>query len=516
METLKYTTSLLLLALFMVNPAHAGLESCRDPTPDEQLQLDLCSAHAGCLEVTSMISGCASITKKIKKWLASEKPELDPGEYKSERYAPPDASDLEQARKNKERLSQANYLAKSKSRQAYIELVVLDRSIKARLEKECQDPLKGYCRSVVLDAELLASRVNDFNSNADYVALQGKLTVESPAIAAPYGKLQEAAQEEFNRKMEEHKKSMREMDEKRPTGARQAETADTTTAVLKRRGSNSGAEMIQGAINQADQEERDRPAREARKRAEMARAAEQKRIEEEQAAANARAYEQQQAQKREEDSRDTAAALSTLLGTIATIEQGKADRAQARQEEQQRQLRAQQEQQRRANENRKGMDNAHQSTQGSSGYNACLKEGDIGCEAARTAPVNRNVEPVNNQSAYQALQERRVAEANQQIRQQEERYRLARQQAEIDAKRRAEQDKYYAPLTCTSMSSKRYGNGTIHCMQNNCGRTIEANHSGGMSSVSAGSCYSQFSDTVFYAACEKNNGFDRSRNQCVR
>lgn len=330
METLKYTTSLLLLALFMVNPAHAGLESCRDPTPDEQLQLDLCSAHLGCRLVTSMISGCANVTNKIKQWVASEKPELDPGEYKSERYAPPDASELELARKRNERRSQDKYLMESKSRQAYIELVVKDRSIKERLEKECQDPVKGYCRSVVLDAETLAHKVNDFNSNADYVALRGKLTVESPAIAAPYGKLQEAAQEEFNRKMEEHKKSMREMDEKRPTDARQADTADTT-AVLMRRGSNSGAEMIQGAIKQAEQEERDRPARVARERAEMARAAEQKRIADEQAAANARAYEQQQAWKREEDSRDTAAALSTLLGTIATIEQGKADRAQARQ-----------------------------------------------------------------------------------------------------------------------------------------------------------------------------------------
>lgn len=283
-------------------------------------------------------------------------------------------------------------------------------------------------------------------------------------------------------------------------------------AVLTRRGEKAGSAMIQGAINQADQEERDRPAREARERAEIARAAEQKRIADEQAAANARAYEQQQAQKREEDSRDTAAALSTLLGTIATIEQGKADRARARQEEQQRQIRAQQEQQRRADENRKGMDNA-QSTQGSVGYNACLKEGDIGCEAGR-ATANRNAEPVNNQRAYQALQERRAAEANQQIRQQEERYRLAQQQAEINAKRRAEENRYYAPLTCVKMSSMPYGNGTTPCVQNNCGRTIEVHGDGGMWSVGANNCFKWFK--TVYAACEKNNGFDRSRNQCVR
>lgn len=80
---------------------------------------------------------------------------------------------------------------------------------------------------------------------------------------------------------------------------------------------------------------------------------------------------------------------------------------------------------------------------------------------------------------------------------------------------KVEEDKYYAPLSCASLSSKPSGNRTIPCMQNNCGRTIEVHGNGGMWSAGAGKCLSM-AFTEFYAACEKNDGYDRSRNQCRR
>ena len=119
---------------------------------------------------------------------------------------------------------------------------------------------------------------------------------------------------------------------------------------------------------QKAQWEQDRPAREARERAAQARAAEEKRLasikaaaeqarvaEEERvanikAAAEARAYKQELARKREQDTREAGAALNSLLGVFAQMEQNKADKAQAQYDNQQRQLQTQQEQQRRAQE----------------------------------------------------------------------------------------------------------------------------------------------------------------------
>lgn len=210
MKSSRRSAALVLLVLLAANPAYAGLESCRDPTPDERFQLDLCSAHAGCRLVVALMDGCASVTNGIRRFFSSQKPELDPGEYQSDRNAPLGPSEIEQARKDNELYQRNQSLRESAARDAYNGLVVSDRSIKARLERYCGNPLDQGCKDAVQDAESLANRLNAYNNNPDHVALRGKLTAESPGIAAPYGKLQAAAWEETNRKSEELNKSIRE------------------------------------------------------------------------------------------------------------------------------------------------------------------------------------------------------------------------------------------------------------------------------------------------------------------
>lgn len=169
--------------------------------------------------------------------------------------------------------------------------------------------------------------------------------------------------------------------------------------------------------------ERDRPAREARERAAQARAAEEKRIASIKAAAEARAYEQERARKEAQDARETSEAIGTLLGAFAQMEQNKADRAQAQYDNQQRVLQAQQEQQRQVQE------------QQNKAYMA---------EAARAEAFNREAalsakqREADNLRAFQAQQERDVAERNRHAREVQDQYeRTAKQaQAEVDAKRK--------------------------------------------------------------------------------
>jgi hypothetical protein len=80
--------------------------------------------------------------------------------------------------------------------------------------------------------------------------------------------------------------------------------------------------------------------------------------------------------------------------------------------------------------------------------------------------------------------------------------------------------KYYPPLACAVQSTKSsYNNRQIMCLQNNCGRPIEA-HSfsrsagGGMWSVGPSRCYSWQADVYRQVGCEKNDGFDAARGMC--
>jgi len=83
-----------------------------------------------------------------------------------------------------------------------------------------------------------------------------------------------------------------------------------------RRGSNSATTLFQNAIDQAEQDERDRPARQARERAAKLRTAEQERLAPPQAGADARAL-QEQARQSEREARELAKALADLANAIA-------------------------------------------------------------------------------------------------------------------------------------------------------------------------------------------------------
>jgi hypothetical protein len=79
-------------------------------------------------------------------------------------------------------------------------------------------------------------------------------------------------------------------------------------------------------------------------------------------------------------------------------------------------------------------------------------------------------------------------------------------------------DKYYTPIiNCMGIRRAQNSNFTF-CIANDCNRTLEAHFSGGMVSVGAGRCapISAGPNPVFYAACEKNDGFDRATHRCRR
>ena len=128
----QHSCSVFLLSVLLVaNPALA-IEDCRDPTPDQRFQMDLCAAHKGCAIDIGLADACASLTRRIKAFFANKKPELDPGEYKSDRDAPLGPSELEQARKDNELYRQNRFLEERQASTAFNELTVLDRSLKGR------------------------------------------------------------------------------------------------------------------------------------------------------------------------------------------------------------------------------------------------------------------------------------------------------------------------------------------------------------------------------------------------
>jgi hypothetical protein len=290
LKTLKRATTVLFLALLVANPAYAEFQGCPNPTAETRALLDQCSDSALCRAAVSVTRGCTSLVNAISSFF--RQPPLDPGEYNSERYAPPGPSELEQARKNNELYQQNKRLSESESRQAYNELVVSDRSIKARLGSYCGNPLDQGCKDAVHDAESLANKVNTYNSNPDFVELRGKLTAESPGIAAPYAKAQEKAWEETQKMKEAHNKNMREMDEKRQK--------------LLGAGKNSDSETIKRNLATVEQQEREQIR--------AAAVAEQERLALEQRERN-RLAAQQRAQ--EQDSGSGLADLIKGLGAVA-------------------------------------------------------------------------------------------------------------------------------------------------------------------------------------------------------
>lgn len=125
-----------------------------------------------------------------------------------------------------------------------------------------------------------------------------------------------------------------------------------------------------------------------------------------------------------------------------------------------------------------------------------------------------------NQRAYQERNAREIAARREQLAREAEQQRIENKQRQerIDAIRKAkeEEDKYYAPLTCVTKVQKRYSNSnnTHECLQNNCGRPVEAHNDSQMWTVGAGACLTGKSWYPF--ACEKNDLFDRTRKMCKR
>lgn len=282
---------------------------------------------------------------------------------------------------------------------------------------------------------------------------------------------------------------------------------------LTRDGSRSGSGMFRQAIGQAEQEEKDRPAREARERAAQARAAEQEWIEKQKAIAAAHAAEQEQARKDEQNARETREALGQLIGAIGQIQQNKVDRKQAAYEEQQAEQaqlnqRRQEEQQRREKTMRE---------------QEALARGRE--ENIARAQEHKREQELANQRAYQERNVREVAAINERLASEAEQQKIEhkKRQEQLDAirKAKAEEAKYYPPLACATTVVKRYNNGksTRNCFQNNCGRTIVAYGPNAMTHIKAGETTCSF---TYLWACERGNvpgvlggdAYDRDRQMC--
>lgn len=79
-------------------------------------------------------------------------------------------------------------------------------------------------------------------------------------------------------------------------------------------------------------------------------------------------------------------------------------------------------------------------------------------------------------------------------------------------------NRYYSPIqNCLSIQRAQNSNFT-YCIANACNKSLEAHFSGGMWTVGAGKCnpISAGPNPVLFAACEKNDGFDKARGLCRR
>lgn len=111
----------------------------------------------------------------------------------------------------------------------------------------------------------------------------------------------------------------------------------------------------------------------------------------------------------------------------------------------------------------------------------------------------------------EAAQQRQAAAEQQRQQQQEQQQRQAALQQE-------EQSRYYSPVTsCISVRNVPQSNGAVsYRAYNICNQTVELSWPGGMWSVGAGGYLTLGADSTIYGACQKNDGYDRSRGMCKR
>lgn len=268
-------TRVCLLFGFLLPGLAAAIEECRNPTPDQRFQMDLCAAHAGCAIDVGLADACASLTSKIKAYFSGKKQELDPGEYKSDRDAPLGPSEQEQARKDAELYRRNRALEASEARDAFNQITVADRSIKQRIERYCAKPMDQLCQNAVSEVPSLKDRADAFNANPAFVNLRGRITLTSLSVATPYAKIHSDYWDEYNKKADEARKRRSEEAEARqkkleeerqkkelgnapderygkilPDGTSNS-SSDTGALALPRRGDSSATSLLQQAIGQS-------------------------------------------------------------------------------------------------------------------------------------------------------------------------------------------------------------------------------------------------------------------------
>ncbi len=259
LKKLNFCSIMLVLTLLVTNPAVA-IEGCPNPTPDQRFQMELCAAHAGCALTMGIADACISLTSKIKAYLANKKPELDPGEYKTDRDAPLGPSELEQARKDNELYQQNRRIEERQSSEDFSQITVRDRSITTRIGQYCGTPMDQSCQNAVSEVESLKARADAFNANASFVSLRGRIVLECPGRAAPYAKIHADYWDEKNKKADEERTRNREAEEARQkkladeNAKKELADPDAGAIALPRRGGGSSA-LFQQAIKQTEQDE---------------------------------------------------------------------------------------------------------------------------------------------------------------------------------------------------------------------------------------------------------------------
>ena len=265
--------------LLAANPSYADFQVCPNPTPEARILLEQCSGNKLCRAAVSATTGCTSLVNAISSFF--RKPPLDAGEFKTERYPEPDASDRAQARKNNERDQQNKIILEANAKDAFLQLRVLDDSVKRRLATQCGDPLDQLCKDAVYDAQKVLNGTKTFNGKPDFVEIYGIQTFDSPRLAAPYEKIQDDAWNAAEKLKADRNKKVGEpesTDQNSPEAqkARDAETIRRNLAVVQEQ--ERKRELIRAAAQKEQEQlaadQRARNALAAQQRAAQAREAE--------------------------------------------------------------------------------------------------------------------------------------------------------------------------------------------------------------------------------------------------
>lgn len=156
---------LLLLTAALAQPAVAQIQGCRDPSPDERLQLELCSAHIACRPLVAIVDSCAAAANLVRRFFSNERAPLDPGEYTGERRTEPEPPKPSVPPRYK--TMAALNLSLEGSR--------LDRRIAERCSR-VQDYRSDYsdCPQLIREAEVYNAKIDAFNADPEKVRLEGQ------------------------------------------------------------------------------------------------------------------------------------------------------------------------------------------------------------------------------------------------------------------------------------------------------------------------------------------------------